>query len=81
MADKIRGTVYVCPVCGAEVAVIAHKVGEFLPRCCNVAMKEAEERLQFYYCPICHSEIGVLRHGEGTIAARCCNKDMVLEAA
>ena len=80
MADKVRGTVYVCPVCGAEVAVLAHKVGEFCPRCCNVEMKEQREKLQFFVCPVCKAEIGVLRHGKGIIVAHCCNVDMVAAA-
>ena len=80
MADKIRGTVYVCPVCGAEVAVLAHQVGEFVPRCCNVAMVYAKEKLQFFVCPVCKAEIGVLRHGSGTIVAQCCNVEMIAAA-
>ena len=80
MAEKIRGTVYICPVCGAEVAVLAHKVGEFCPRCCNVAMTKEEEKLQFFVCPVCKAEIGVLRHGKGTIVAHCCNVDMIAAA-
>ena len=29
---------YICPVCGAEIAVIREGSGDFAPHCCNVDM-------------------------------------------
>ena len=81
LAAKPRGTVFRCPVCGAEVSVIGWRMGDFTPRCCNTAMVKLSARLSFYVCPVCGAEIGVLtRHGE-QFRPRCCNTDMILEAA
>ncbi|MGD2173871.1 MAG: hypothetical protein PVJ27_00575 [Candidatus Brocadiaceae bacterium] len=77
----IRGRVYRCPRCGAEVAVLAARVGDFAPRCCNTAMVLLPRRLAFYVCPVCGAEIAVIRAGAGEFRARCCNRDMIREAA
>ena len=76
-AEDKRGVVYHCPVCGAEIAVLAAEYGSFLPRCCNVAMKEKKELLEFFFCPICHSEIALLKRGSQNLSAHCCNREMV----
>ena len=72
--------VYRCPVCGAELAVLAGRHGTFAPRCCNVAMEPCRARLQFYVCPVCGAEVAVLREGPGERHWRCCNTEMVLAA-
>ena len=75
-----RGIVYRCPVCGAEIAVLAARHGDFHPRCCNVDMEPRRARLAFYVCPVCGAEVAVLREGAGPRQWRCCNTDMVLAA-
>ena len=75
-----RGTVYRCPVCGAEIGVIGVCAAgcEFAPRCCNVAMESVDDRyLVFYVCPVCGAEAAVMSPGTGTFAPRCCNVTMV----
>jgi desulfoferrodoxin-like iron-binding protein len=76
-----RGTIYRCPVCGAEVSVLARRYGKFDPVCCGVSMEMQPRRLVFYVCPVCHSEVAVLHMGGGTLRPRCCNTDMRREAA
>lgn len=79
-APSTRGTTLYCPVCGAEVTVIASQFGEFEPRCCNVRMREKPERAVFYVCPVCGAEVAIVRFGGGEFAPRCCNTDMQLAA-
>jgi len=81
MTGNLRGTVYRCPVCGAEVAVLARTTSRFAPRCCNRDMLPLGRRLGFYVCPVCGAELAVLKAGEGRFLPRCCNRDMVREAA
>lgn len=81
-AGEVRGTVYVCPVCGAAVTVLAHAHGgAFDPHCCNVAMKPRERRLRFYVCPVCGAKLALIREGGGVLDPRCCNVAMAPEAA
>ena len=80
-APDVRGTVYWCPVCGAEIGVLATKHGDFRPRCCNKPMELQEKRLRFYVCPVCKAEVAVIREGQGEFLPRCCNTEMLLEAA
>ena len=75
-----RGLVYRCPVCGAEIAVLATRHGEFSPRCCNVDMTPLRRHLPFCVCPVCGAEIALLHDGGGERRWRCCNTDMVLAA-
>ena len=76
-----RGLVYRCPVCGAEVVVLAFQTGSFAPRCCNTGMQQIREKLRFYVCPVCGAEIAVVKAGEGLFTPRCCLTGMRLEAA
>ena len=71
-----RGMVYRCPVCGAEVAILARMVGVFGPRCCNRPMEPQARRLIFYYCPVCNAEIAIIKEGQGVFAPQCCNEPM-----
>lgn len=71
-----RGMVYRCPVCGAEVAILARVVGVFEPRCCNCPMTPQSRRLVFYHCPVCGAEIAIIKEGEGVFEPSCCNEPM-----
>lgn len=80
-ASTAKGRIFRCPICGAEVSIIAPTVGEFDPHCCGVAMEEAPRRLVFYVCPICGAEVAVVNVSAGEFSPRCCATDMVLQAA
>jgi hypothetical protein len=71
-----RGRIYRCPVCGAELTVLAVGTGEFAPRCCDRDMVAQSRCLVFYLCPVCGAEIAVLLEGGGRFEPRCCNTDM-----
>ena len=75
-----RGVVYRCPLCGAEVGVLASAAGDFCPRCCNVAMEPTGQELSFYVCPVCGAEVAVIHPGSGIFTPRCCNVEMFLAA-
>lgn len=79
--EKPRGAVFRCPVCHAEITVLAYRMGDFHPRCCNTDMARLPRSVQFYVCPVCGAQIGVLRKGAGAHSWRCCNTDMRQEAA
>mgnify|MGYP001196512262 CR=1 FL=1 len=76
-----KGTIYFCPICKAEVSVLAPRTGDFSPRCCNMAMEPLSRRLFFYICPICFAEIAILKKGTGPFDPRCCNTAMIHAAA
>jgi len=78
-STAVRGMVYWCPVCGAEIGVIAARHGEFQPRCCNKPMETLPRRLSFFICPVCGAEIGLVKDGKGRLLPRCCNTEMLLE--
>jgi DNA-directed RNA polymerase subunit RPC12/RpoP len=80
-ATDPRGMVYRCPVCGAEITVLARGMDRFCPRCCNRDMVPRQRRVAFYICPICGAEIAVIKGGAGEFGPRCCNQPMELEAA
>lgn len=78
---RAKGTVYHCPVCGAEVTILSDPKGEFVPRCCNVDMVPKRQRAEFYVCPRCGAELAVVRQGSGEFLPQCCNVDMIRQAA
>jgi endogenous inhibitor of DNA gyrase (YacG/DUF329 family) len=78
-AEALKGLVYYCPACGAEVTVLTRSRGAFEPRCCNRPMEPRPGRLHFYYCPVCGAEVVVLNDTGGRFEPRCCNRPMVLE--
>jgi len=80
-SNALRGRVYRCPVCGAELTVLGSKVGRFKPRCCNTDMELSPGKLQFYICPVCGAEVALLGTHADAFAPRCCNTAMLLEAA
>jgi len=79
--DNLRGMVLRCPICGAEITVLARKVGDFSPRCCNVPMVRVQDKLMFYVCPVCGAEIGVINRTQSVFEPRCCNTSMQPDAA
>ena len=76
-----RGLIYRCPICGAEIAVLARTVGQFTPRCCNQEMAPLQDRGVFYVCPVCGAELAVLRTGSPKFIPICCNRHMDRQAA
>lgn len=81
MKRDARGLIYRCPVCGAELAILAIKTGTFAPRCCNVDMVAVSRSLGFYVCPVCGAEIAVVEPGTGRFTPRCCMTAMLPMAA
>lgn len=80
-AASALGTVYRCPICGAEVTVVVGRIGHFTPVCCNVAMLPKRDRAPVYYCPRCGAQIAVLHRTQGQFEPVCCAIPMVRRAA
>jgi desulfoferrodoxin-like iron-binding protein len=78
---NLIGQVYRCPVCGAEVSVIAAGNGWLAPLCCNRVMALQPVSHDSYYCPVCGAEVMVLKSGGGNLVPKCCNQEMDLRAA
>lgn len=76
-----RGTIMRCSICGAEIAVLARRHGQFVPHCCNKEMTPVRRRAYFMICPVCGSEVAVLAGPGDNFTPRCCNTDMKREAA
>ena len=76
-----QGTMFRCPVCGAEITQLRPAPEGFLPRCCNVAMVRLERQAVFYRCPVCGAEVAALRPASPGFFPRCCNTDMQRLAA
>jgi len=79
-AAPFAGTIYFCPVCGAEIAVIGGRNADFHPRCCNTEMAVMKKRGVFYFCPVCGSRIISVQHKRGDFTPRCCNRPMQMAA-
>ena len=76
-----KGLVYRCPVCGAEIVVLAFRTGVFMPHCCNRLMEPTGSRAAFYVCPVCGAEAAVvLSVGADEFSPRCCNVPMQIAA-
>ncbi len=76
-ANKI-GSVYRCPVCGAEVSVMRHGGGSLGPFCCNVAMELTDQINLIFRCPLCGSELMVIKDTEeGGLEPYCCDNPMM----
>jgi len=75
------GQVYRCPVCGAEVSVIADGEGALAPRCCNRDMRLRPNRHDAYVCPVCGAEVMVLKESVGALTPFCCNEPMQVKQA
>jgi hypothetical protein len=74
-----KGQVLVCPVCKAEVTILAGKSDTFVPICCQVEMVPLAQKLAFYRCEICGAEIAVLIDKSDTFTPICCNEVMQKE--
>jgi len=74
-----KGQVLVCPVCKAEITVIAGSSENFVPVCCQVEMQPVEKKLAFYRCEICGAEIAVLVDKGPNFIPVCCNEVMKKE--
>lgn len=72
---NILGSVYRCPVCGAELSVIKGGSGELKPICCNTEMIMLEPINTVYVCSVCRSELMVIKNGKN-LEPICCNKKM-----
>lgn len=81
MREGPKGLVCRCPLCGAEIAIISYRMGEFKPRCCNTDMIPQRRKLTFYRCEVCATEIAVLGEESSTFEPICCNTAMVREVA
>jgi len=71
--------IYRCPICRAEIVVLARRHGAFDPVCCNTAMVPLEQRAPFFRCPVCGSEVAVWFAGNVHFTPRCCNQRMIRE--
>lgn len=76
IAAPPKGALFRCPVCGAEVVLLAPCPGCFEPRCCGRAMQQQPRRVVFLYCAVCGSEIAVLRERPADFQPRCCSRPM-----
>ncbi|HBO83737.1 MAG: hypothetical protein A2073_03965 [Deltaproteobacteria bacterium GWC2_42_11] len=76
-SDKVlKGQVYFCPVCGAEVSVIRAGNGNLAPVCCNTEMILKAVLNPVYYCSVCRSEVMVICGNEDNLEPKCCNRIM-----
>jgi len=70
------GSVYRCPVCGAELSVIKGGVGKLKPICCNTEMVLLKEINTVYFCSVCFSELILIKGSPENLQPICCNKKM-----
>jgi predicted RNA-binding Zn-ribbon protein involved in translation (DUF1610 family) len=76
-ANKL-GSVYRCPVCGAEVSIMRHGEGSLGPYCCNVAMELTDQINLIFRCPLCGTEIMAIKETEvGKLEPYCCDNLMM----
>jgi len=75
-ANKL-GSVYRCPVCGAEVSVMRCGKGHLEPFCCNVAMELTGAINTIYRCALCGSEVMNIKEGDGKLEPFCCDNLML----
>ena len=73
------GTVYVCPICGAELSVIKGGHGRLAPMCCNAAMTLVAKINSIYRCPVCGSEITVISGFSKSFSPVCCSTGMLIK--
>ncbi len=74
---KPKGATYRCPVCGAEVIVLAPCQGCFVPYCCSVLMERKPQHVEFYVCHICGAEIASIDHDStSNFRPKCCGAAM-----
>ena len=74
-----KGRVLVCPVCRAQITILAGKSDTFVPICCQVEMQPLEKKHAFYHCRVCGAEIAVLIDNSNTFTPICCDEVMQKE--
>lgn len=80
--DPTLGSVYRCPVCGAEVTVVSPVAcGGMRLRCCDTPMEPLPGRAVFYRCPVCGAQVCLVIDGGGERRLICCHTDMQRIAA
>lgn len=77
-SKKDKRQVYYCPVCGAEIIVLAKNIGKFTPYCCNEKMELVHRKIFTYFCSVCGIEVCALNGKKQNFIPSCCNKDMIL---
>jgi len=75
-SGEAMGSVYRCPVCGAEISLIRPGGGHLTPVCCNVKMELLGEVNAVYHCSVCRCTVMQIVDRGGTLSPRCCNRSM-----
>jgi desulfoferrodoxin-like iron-binding protein len=76
-ANKL-GSVYRCPICGAEVSVMRHGEGHLGPYCCNEPMELTDRINLVYRCSMCGTEVMAIKEAdEGRLEPYCCDTLMM----
>ena len=76
-ASQPKGAIYRCPVCGAEIVLLAPCAGCFQPHCCNQPMERRPRRARFFNCAQCGAEIAMISvGGMDPFNPRCCGQAM-----
>ena len=79
--EAVRGQIYRCPICRAEITVLARmEVKDFRPHCCNTAMEIMEHNAVFYMCEVCGAEVAAVRDVPEDFRPRCCSQLMIPES-
>ena len=77
----VKGTVFGCAVCGAEITVVRGGGGAITPVCCNQPMNRLTRPMHIYHCDVCGAEVAVLTGDEEKLKLVCCNEPMKLVTA
>jgi len=77
----VKGTIFRCAVCGAEITVVRGGGGSIAPVCCNQPMNRREGLMHIYHCDVCGAEVAVLVGEEKEMKLVCCNEPMKLITA
>ncbi|MFQ5329764.1 MAG: hypothetical protein ACE5D4_07235 [Thermodesulfobacteriota bacterium] len=75
-SGNVLGSVYRCPICGAELSVIRPGRGHLSPICCNKKMELLETVKPVYCCQICKCEVMHVVVKAGGLRPACCNQPM-----
>lgn len=76
ISDNAVGHVYRCPVCGAELSIIASGSGKLEPICCNRKMELKDRINPVYFCSACGSGLMLIVDKDGKLEPLCCNQKM-----
>ncbi|MEE9543953.1 MAG: hypothetical protein V3V95_09275 [Thermodesulfobacteriota bacterium] len=75
-ASKL-GSVYRCPICGAEVSIMRHGKGHIGPYCCNEPMELTDQIYLIFRCSMCGSEMMAIKEIDvGKLELYCCDNLM-----